>query len=463
MMNNKKDTIAAISTPPGEGGIGIVRLSGKDSLAIADRIFSSPGEKKLASCPSHSVRYGYIRVPGKREIVDEVLVTVMRAPRTYTMEDVVEISCHGGGMPLRKVLDLCLNAGARMAEPGEFTRRAFLNGRMDLSQAEAVLDIIKARSDLSRKAAARQLKGELSGRVGRLRGSLIDVLADIELAIDFTEEDVAFAPFEKISRSMHEAADSIKKILENVDKGIILREGINAVICGKPNVGKSSLMNALLRRDRVIVTPVAGTTRDVIEESINISGVTIRLCDTAGIIETRDAVEIEGVKRSREKMDSADIVIFVLDVGRSLSGQDEEIYEAVKGKNVIVVANKIDLPRAFSAGEAKAKFGAANILEASALEKIGLEKLEEAIAERIFKGKSGIPEDIAVTNARHKQALEKALEAIERGKRLTGKDYNGELLASDLNEAVYFLGLVMGESIDDDVLDRIFSRFCIGK
>ena len=461
-MNANSDTIVAVSTPPGEGGIGIVRLSGKEALAVVGRIFSSNGGD-LSFARSHSVQHGYIKSPENGEIADEVLVTVMRAPGTYTKEDIVEINCHGGGIPLKKVLELCLKEGARLAEPGEFTKRAFLSGRIDLSQAEAVLDIIRSKTEISCRLAAQQLFGEFSGRIRDLRASALDILSEIELGIDFTEEDVEFAASRKLAGDVKGLRRSVEEVLETAQKGMVLREGASVVICGKPNVGKSSLMNALLRHDRVIVTPVAGTTRDIIEESINISGVNVKISDTAGIIETRDRVEIEGIKRSRRKLEEADIVIFMIDSSQSLSEKDEEIYNTVKGKNVIIVANKIDLPRTIKTGQVKNRFGGGKVLEVSALKRTGLEDLENTIAERIFGGKAGVPEGAVVTNLRHKQALEKALEAIKRGSELTGKDYNGELLASDLNEAAYHLGRIIGESVEDDILDRIFSRFCIGK
>ncbi len=462
-QSTNNDTIAAISTSPGEGGIGIVRLSGRDSLAIAERIFHPPKGGSASSYASHTVHYGHVKEPGSGEVVDEVLLTVMRAPRTYTTEDVVEISCHGGIMPSKRVLELCLGEGAALAEPGEFTRRAFLNGRIDLSQAEAVLDVIRAETDTSRKIAVEQLRGTFSVEVRSLRDSIIEILSLIELTIDFSQQDVEFPEKESIARGVDGAYLLLREMLETSDKGMVLREGASVVICGRPNVGKSSLMNALLRDDRVIVTPVPGTTRDVIEESINVAGAKVRISDTAGIIETRDRVEMEGIKRSREKLANADIVIFTLDRSRPLSERDEEIYETVKEKKHVIVANKADLPRKLDMREAGKRFMKEEILEASAMTKKGLGKIEDAIAEKLFKGDVKTPEGPVVTNIRHKALLEKALASMERAGKVTGKNYNAELLASDLNEAVYQLGLIIGESVADDVLERIFAEFCIGK
>lgn len=463
MDTANKDTITAISTPVGEGGIGIVRMSGPSAIALAERIFVPVKDGKLSCSESHTVHYGYIKSPGTGEVVDEVLLTVLRSPNTYTAEDMVEINCHGGIMPLKKVLEVCICSGARLAEPGEFTRKAFLNGRIDLAQAEAVLDIIKAKTDVSRRVALRQLRGAFSDRIGTLRGSIMDILAEIELTIDFSQEDVEFPEVGRITEKVRKVHSSLKEVLDTCDKGMILREGASVVICGKPNVGKSSLMNALLRHDRVIVTPVAGTTRDVIEESINLSGVSVKLSDTAGIIETRDRVEIEGIKRSREKLADADVVLFMVDSSRVLSEKDRQIHQMIKGGRTVVVANKTDLPKKLDLKELKKLSGDEEVIEVSALKKEGLETLEDAIAKKLFKGDTGIPEGAVVTNARHKEALLAASDALERAALVTGDKYNGELLASDLNEAVRQLGLVTGETVTDDILDRIFSQFCIGK
>ncbi len=460
---SKNDTIVAVSTPLGEGGIGIVRLSGEDSVGVVDKIFTSPKGGIPSAYASHSIHYGHIRNPGSGDLIDEVLVTVMRAPGTYTAEDVVEINCHGGIMPVKKILGLCLTKGARLAEPGEFTKRAFLNGRIDLSQAEAVLDVIRSESEAARKIAARQLSGVFSEEIKGLRDRITDILSDIELTIDFTEEDVLFASVEKMTNDIAVLQQSVRKVIETADRGMMLRRGVRVVICGRPNVGKSSLMNALLKHDRVIVTPVAGTTRDVIEESINISGVIARLVDTAGIIATQDQVELEGVKRSTRELSEADIVIFMVDASRPLSDEDRRIYGMVRDKKTVVVMNKIDLPRMSSEEEALNDLEAGRVLGISALKRIGLEGIEDAVAEKIFDSDIKIPEGPIVTSERHKEALRSALECIDRGLKVAGKNYSGELLASDLNEALFHLGLITGESAGDDILDRIFSRFCIGK
>lgn len=466
MMDQVKntDTIAAIATPMGASGIGIVRLSGEDSIKIAERIFSSPKKRDLYNSPDRTVHYGHIRVPDAGDMVDEVLLTVMKAPMTYTSEDVVEINCHGGPMPLKSVLELCLAHGARLAEPGEFTKRAFLSGRIDLAQAEAVLDIIRSRSEMARRLAVEQLKGVFSEEIKRLRNMTLDILSEIELGIDFTGEDVLFFGEEKTVHDIRDLHQAISRVLETAGRGMIFRQGISVVICGRPNVGKSSLMNALLKRDRAIVTSVPGTTRDTIEESLAISGVEVRVSDTAGITATNDAVEVEGVARSKEKIQYADIVIFMIDVSMGLSDEDMAIFNLIREKKTIIVENKIDLPRAFSHEEAMDRFRDEHILEISVLEGTELSSVEDMITEKMFDGDNiEIPETPVVANLRHKEALKNALKNTERAQDICGKKYNGELLASDLNEVARCLGLITGESVEDDILDRIFSQFCIGK
>lgn len=464
MNMGQNDTIAAISTPiSGGGGIGIVRISGPDAVNVADSIFENARKKRVSSFSSHTINYGHIISPQTKNILDEVLLTVMRAPNSYTAEDVVEINCHGGIIVLKKVLELCLKHGARLAEAGEFTKRAFLNGRMDLAQAEAVIDVITAETEFLQKSAIEQLRGAFSEKISLLRQKIIDLLSMTELAIDFSQEDVNFAENEEITKCVNDITRQIKNLAASAEKGMIARQGANVVICGRPNVGKSSLMNAFLRHDRVIVTPIAGTTRDVIEESVEIDGIKIRISDTAGIIETTDRVEIEGIRRSKEKLASAGIVIFLLDYNRSLSGQDKAIYDTIKDKKVIIVINKIDLPRKLSIRETEKEFGKNKPIKVSALKSEGLEKIEGAIINVLFSEKTGRPGLNEVVNLRHKEILDRTILVMERAVSLTGKKYNAELLASDLNEALTNLGLITGETVDDEILDRIFSRFCIGK
>jgi tRNA modification GTPase len=457
------DTIAAISTPLGEGGIGVVRISGPEAIAFSDSLFR-PFKGEIPSlCKSHTVHYGSIRHPASGETADEVLLTVMRSPNTYTAEDIVEVSCHGGRMSLKKVLELYLDAGARIAEPGEFTKRAFLNGRVDLSQAEAVLDIIRSETSRAQAQALDQLKGALSARVRDIREDIIGILSSLEVSIDFSDQDLEEPVLCATSAAVARAARSIRKMLDTADRGIILRTGAGVVICGRPNVGKSSLMNALLRHDRVIVTPIAGTTRDVIEESINIGGVKIKLSDTAGIIETRDRVEMEGIKRSREKLASSDAVIFMLDSSSPLSDRDMDIYGALKDKKTVVVLNKTDLAGGLKESDVKKALGVEEVIPVSVLKKIGLEEVEDAIIKTLTGGFDITPESAMVANLRHKECLEKSYRALARCEELLKCSYNPELLASDLNEAAHNLALITGQAVEDDILDRIFSEFCIGK
>ncbi|MDP8258297.1 MAG: tRNA uridine-5-carboxymethylaminomethyl(34) synthesis GTPase MnmE [Candidatus Aadella gelida] len=462
-MISTSDTIAAISTPLGEGGIAIVRISGRDALDVADKVFRNQTGKDASSMKSHTVQYGSVTDEERKEIIDEVILTVMRSPRSYTGEDVVEINCHGGNSTVKRVLGICLEAGARLAEPGEFTKRAFLNGRIDLSQAEAVIDIIRSETEVSRKVAFNQLNGVFSERIKSIRSATLDALSLIELSIDFSDEDVDFATRNDIVSRTEKVTRDIEELLKTADRGIVLREGASVVICGRPNVGKSSLMNALLKDDRVIVTPVAGTTRDTIEESINLNGVKVRLADTAGIIDTKDRVELEGIKRAREKLEQSDIAVFVVDASRSLSERDINIYDTVKDKKVTVVLNKTDLKTVIDKKKLHETFGS-EIIEVSALKKIGLDKLENAISHRLFGDRATkTGESVMVTSLRHKDALLKAFSSMKRTAANLDGDCNRELIASDINETIYNLGLITGETVEDDVLDRIFSNFCIGK
>ncbi|OGW75537.1 MAG: tRNA uridine-5-carboxymethylaminomethyl(34) synthesis GTPase MnmE [Omnitrophica bacterium RBG_13_46_9] len=474
ILYDTEDTIVAISTPVGQGGIGIVRLSGKKALSIADRIFVSKDKNKPSGFKTYTTHYGQVVLPAgpratandpKNEVIDEVILTVMRAPKSYTKEDIVEINCHGGIVPLRRVLDLVLSLGARIAQPGEFTKRAFINGRIDLTQAEAVLDIIRSKTESSMKAAVCQLEGELSKKIRNIREMLLNILGEIEAGIDFSEEDIELAPKHQILRKLTEISEEVKKLIDGAWKGIILREGIMCVICGKPNVGKSSLMNAVLRRNRVIVTPVPGTTRDAIEEEINLEGIPVRVVDTAGISRAKNVVEEHGIRKSISYIKIADIILFMLDLSRPWSREDKDIFNGIKGKDFITIANKSDLPKRLNLDKVREITGADRILEISLLQKKNLAQVEEAILRKVWRGEILHPEGAFVTNARHKKELENAHKQIRQAINALHKDrdFLPEIAASELKEAVFFLGSILGDTIEPDILDRIFSRFCVGK
>ena len=490
LLHNADDTIAAISTPQGEGGIGIVRLSGKKALSIADKIFVSKNKTKPSKCKAYTVHYGHIvkglpppgclskplySSPGvedspgveglsRNNIIDEVLLTVMRAPRSYTKEDIVEINCHGGIVPLRKALDLVLSLGVRLAQPGEFTKRAFLNGRIDLTQAEGVLDIIKAKTDSSMKVAVGHLEGELSGTIRGLRTKILNILSDVEAQIDFSEEEIPLSPKDEMSQKLSGISMEIKNLIDNTWKGMIFKEGILCVISGKPNVGKSSLMNILLRRNRVIVSPIPGTTRDAIEEEINLNGVPLRVVDTAGISRAKDIVEKHGIRKSKSYIKMADLVLFMLDLSKPWSKGDKEIFNAIKGKKLIVVANKSDLKRSLDIRKVEEFTGKGSAMEISLRKKKGLEKLEKAISEKIWHGEIMHPEGAFVSNLRHKHELKLAHRNLKHAKSALGKEsFLPEIVASSLREAVFSLGSILGETVEPDILNRIFSKFCIGK
>jgi len=468
MRYSPDDTIAAISTPSGEGGIGIVRLSGKKALSIADEIFVPKSKSKviLSKAKTYTMHYGHIirETLAKREIVDEVLVTVMRAPGSYTKEDVVEINCHGGIVPLRKVLDLVVSSGARFAQPGEFTKRAFINGRIDLTQAEAVLDVIRAKTESSMRVALGQLEGGLSDRVRHLKKSLIRVLGEIEARIDFSEEDIELMPVENLSRELAARLREIKKLADEAWKGMIFKEGILCVICGKPNVGKSSLMNAFLRRNRVIVTPVAGTTRDAIEEVINLNGIPVRVVDTAGISRAKDIVEKHGIQKSKSYIKMADLVLFMLDAASPWSKADKNIFDSIKNKNVIIIANKCDLVKKLDLNGVKILLSSPAV-EVSLLKKKNLDRIESAILQKIHSGRLPHPEAAFVTNLRQKKDLVSAAKCVKKALDFLQKKQtlSPEIVSSELREGVRFLGSVLGDTVEPDILDRIFSRFCIGK
>lgn len=457
------DAIAAISTPMGAGGIGIVRISGEKSIEIADRIFSAADKKSLAEKKSHTMTYGRIVDPKTGEMIDEVLVSVMLSPRTYTKENIVEINCHGGMLVTGRVLELALNSGARLAEPGEFTKRAFLNGRIDLSQAEAVMDIIDSRTELSRKTAMSQLGGSIKEKVRALREEILDMTAAIEAAIDYPEHDVEEETRSQMRARTEGLRKEIGKMLESADMGRIIREGVEAVILGRPNVGKSSLLNLLLMEERAIVTDIPGTTRDTVEEYMNLGGVPVKIVDTAGIRETGDTVERIGVERSRKCAENADVIFMMLDASEELTAEDMEILDFIKGRKAIILVNKTDIDNRIDTDTLCAYTQRENIIPVSVKEETGMERLTERFREMFLGGDIEAKESVLISNARHKNMLQRAGEALERAIGTIDSGMPEDFISMDLQDALTALGEITGDSVDDEIIDRIFTRFCLGK
>lgn len=455
------DTIAAIATPPGEGAISIVRLSGDDAVTLADQVFKG---KDLTKVSSHTINYGHFIDPQTREIIDEVMVSVLRAPKTFTREDTVEINCHGGIVPTNKILQVLLTNGARLAEPGEFTKRAFLHGRIDLAQAESVMDLIRAKTDRSMKAALNQLDGELSQLIRNLRQEILDVLAQVEVNIDYPEYDDVEEMTSKLLREKAlDVCAKIEQLLVTARQGKILREGLATVLVGRPNVGKSSLLNHLLHEDKAIVTDSAGTTRDVIEEYVNVLGVPLKLVDTAGIRETDDRVEKIGVERSRQALDRSDLVILLLNASEPLTTEDIELLQLTQDKKLIIVLNKMDLEPKLDLNELYQYVDKAEVLKTSVLKNEGIRELEEHIATLFYGGIENSQTTVLVTNARHIALLEQAKAALEAV--LTGleQELPVDLVQIDMTRAWDLLGEITGDSYQDELLDQLFSQFCLGK
>ncbi len=457
----QQDTIAAIATPPGEAGIAVIRISGPEAIAVADRVYQ--GKNRLKDVDSHTIHYGYIVDPTSGERLDEVLVTVMKAPRTYTREDVVEVNCHGGLVVVKRVLQALLNHGARLAEPGEFTKRAFLNGRLDLSQAEAVMDLIRSKTDRARQIALRQVEGRLSKRIGELRQILIETLAHIEVTIDYPEHDVEEVTQALLREKCKQVQAGIDELLKYAEEGKILREGVKTAIIGLPNVGKSSLLNALVRENRAIVTDIPGTTRDVIEEYVNIRGIPLQLIDTAGIRQTEDEVERIGVERSRQALAEADLILFVLNQAEPLRDDEVALLEQVKEMNVILVINKADLEPVLDIDEVRKRYPQLPLVHISVKEERGLDQLEEQIVEQVFSGQMDGDDLTYVSNSRHiallheaRQALEDALKAIEAG-------WPVDMVQIDIQRAWERLGEIVGDTVSETLIDQLFAQFCLGK
>ncbi|MER2295229.1 MAG: tRNA uridine-5-carboxymethylaminomethyl(34) synthesis GTPase MnmE [Desemzia incerta] len=462
-MSFEFDTIAAISTPPGEGAIGIVRLSGEEAIAVADRVYKL-GSKQLADQTSHTIHYGNIVNPKTNDTVDEVMVTVMRAPKTFTREDVVEINCHGGILAVNQVLQIVLQNGARLAEPGEFTKRAFLNGRIDLSQAEAVMDLIRAKTDKAMYVALQQLDGNLSNLIRNLRSEILDTLAQVEVNIDYPEyDDVEEMTSILLIEKAKQVKAAVQQLLETASQGKILREGLATAIIGRPNVGKSSLLNYLLREEKAIVTDIAGTTRDVIEEYVSVKGVPLRLIDTAGIRETEDIIERIGVERSRKALVDADLILLVFNQNEPLTDEDKALIEATNQNHRIIILNKMDLPNKLDLEELEFLVGEDAIVKTSVLTQSGVDVLESKIADLFFSGNTGEKDATYVSNVRHiallndaETALDDVINGVESGMPV-------DLVQIDMTRCWDLLGEITGDSVQDELLTQLFSQFCLGK
>jgi tRNA modification GTPase len=453
-MYSLDDTIAAISTPPGEGGIGIVRLSGPEARAISEQLFRPFREEQALQ--SYRLHYGHVADPITGTVVDEVLLSFMRAPHSYTRQDVVEINCHGGIAPLRQVLHLALSAGARLAEPGELTLRAFLNGRIDLTQAEAVLDVVRAKTDAALRIAMDQLAGHLSGEIHRLRQRMVDLLAYLEATIDFDDE----IGHRDIGPDLAVLEEGLTTLLDEADRGMIYRQGIRAAIIGRPNVGKSSLLNALLRSNRAIVTPIPGTTRDTLEESCNLQGIAVTLVDTAGIGATDNLVERLGIERSRQALAEADLVLLVVDGSQPLQAQDQEVVGLVGTRPALTVVNKLDLPQRI---RTESFLPSATCIHLSALTGEGIPELEQAIVDLIFSGRVVASQTPLVSNPRHHALLQLARDELCAAQATLAQGLPNDLVAIDLTEAIVAVGQITGQTISEDLLDAIFANFCVGK
>ncbi|UQD53715.1 tRNA uridine-5-carboxymethylaminomethyl(34) synthesis GTPase MnmE [Bacillus methanolicus] len=458
------DTIAAISTPMGEGAIAIVRLSGDQSIEIADKLFRGVGGKRIIEAASHTIHYGHIIDPKTNEVAEEVMVSVMKGPKTFTKEDVVEINCHGGIVSVNRVLQLVLNHGARLAEPGEFTKRAFLNGRIDLSQAEAVMDLIRAKTDRAMNVALGQMEGRLSKLIKRLRQEILEILAHIEVNIDYPEyDDVEEMTHKMLLEKAQYVREEIQKLLQTSQQGKILREGLSTVIIGRPNVGKSSLLNSLVHENKAIVTDIPGTTRDVIEEYVNVRGVPLRLLDTAGIRETEDIVERIGVERSRQVLKEADLILLVLNYSDELTPEDENLFKTVEGMDVIVIVNKTDLPQKIDMEKVKELAKDYKVVTTSLLEDRGVDELEEAIASMFFEGSIEAGDMTYVSNSRHIALLHQALNSIEEAIQQVEMGTPIDIVQIDLTKTWELLGEIIGDSVHESLIDQLFSQFCLGK
>ncbi|MEJ7234373.1 tRNA uridine-5-carboxymethylaminomethyl(34) synthesis GTPase MnmE [Staphylococcus epidermidis] len=456
------DTITSISTPMGEGAIGIVRLSGPQAIEIGDILYK--GKKKLSEVETHTINYGHIIDPETNETVEEVMVSVLRAPKTFTREDIIEINCHGGILTINRILELTMTYGARMAEPGEYTKRAFLNGRIDLSQAEAVMDFIRSKTDRASKVAMNQIEGRLSDLIKRQRQSILEILAQVEVNIDYPEyDDVEDATTDFLLEQSKRIKEEINRLLETGAQGKIMREGLSTVIVGRPNVGKSSMLNNLIQDNKAIVTEVAGTTRDVLEEYVNVRGVPLRLVDTAGIRDTEDIVEKIGVERSRKALSEADLILFVLNNNEPLTEDDQTLFEVIKNEDVIVIINKTDLEQRLDVSELRKMIGDMPLIQTSMLKQEGIDELEIQIKDLFFGGEVQNQDMTYVSNSRHISLLKQARQSIQDAIDAAESGIPMDMVQIDLTRTWEILGEIIGESTSDELIDQLFSQFCLGK
>jgi len=456
------DTIAAISTPLGNSGISIIRISGERTFEIIEKIFK-PAKASNRGEKTYTIKYGYIVDPLKNQKIDEVLVSFFVKPNTYTRENIAEINCHGGLIIAKEVMETVINNGARLAEPGEFTMRAFINGRVDLPQAEAVIDLINSKTTTARKASLKQLEGKLSGKIKEIRSNLVDVITDIEAAIDFPEYDIEEVSRKNIEERLRYCIVEIEKLSKTYFQGKILKEGIEVAIIGRPNVGKSSLLNALAKKEKAIITDIPGTTRDVIEEFLEIGGIAVKILDTAGLRETTDKIEIAGIEKSKQAIESAELVLFMFDGSEEINNEDKKIIEIIKDKKTIAIINKTDLELKLSLEEVEELLPHRRIIKISAMNEKGLGKIEEEIKELVFSNEINYDNEILITNLRHKRLIDEAKSSLEEAVKLVSNSISIDIVSVVITEATNKIGEITGDTAGEEVIRNIFSKFCIGK